>query len=120
ERPGDRDGLGGVAVAAAHLQRRADHGVSRGLRRPARGAQDAGEDAHRRRLPRAVRAEETHDLARRDAEGHVPDRGDRAIMLREALYFDHSRLTDGLYTVTGPARPASTAGGPRKARSATL
>src|SRR5437016_8752036 len=120
EVPVERDALREVADPPADLQRLAEHVVSRDLRRPARGGHEAGEDAHRRRLPRPVRAEEAHDLARRDAERHVPDRGDRAIMLREALYFDHSRLTDGLYTVTGPARPASTAGGPRKARSAPL
>src|SRR5947209_14078665 len=106
EVPVERDALREVADPPADLQRLAEHVVSRDLRRPARGGHEAGEDAHRRRLPRPVRAEEAHDLARRDAERHVPDRGDRAIMLREALYFDHSRLTDGLYTVTGPARSA--------------
>src|SRR3989449_1218240 len=103
EVPVERDALREVADPPADLQRLAEHVVSRDLRRPARGGHEAGEDAHRRRLPRPVRAEEAHDLARRDAERHVPDRGDRAIMLREALYFDHSRLTDGLYTVTGSA-----------------
>src|SRR5439155_1637488 len=37
-------------------------------------------------------------------------------MLREALYFDHSRLTDGLYTVAGSARPAPLGGWPEARR----
>src|SRR6185295_9136289 len=49
----------------------------------------AGEDAHGRRLPGAVRAEEAEDFAALDPEADVVDRGDAAIAFREVLNLDH-------------------------------
>ena len=48
-----------------------------------------GEDAHRRRLARAVRPEEAEDFAALDPERHVVDRGDATVAFREVLDLDH-------------------------------
>ena len=53
------------------------------------GRHEAGEDAHRRRLAGAVRAEEAEDLAALDAEADVVDRRDAAVAFREVLDLDH-------------------------------
>src|SRR5581483_8790631 len=51
-----------------------------------------GEDAHRRRLAGAVRAEEPEDLAALDAEAHVFYGGDAAVALGEVLDLNHREL----------------------------
>ena len=61
-----------------------DAGLSR------RGRKKAGEDAHRRRFPGAVLAEESDDLALTHFEGDVFDRDIASVSLGQAFDFDHS------------------------------
>jgi hypothetical protein len=50
--------------------------------------EDRGEHADRRRLPGAVRAEDTEDLASLDGEGEVFDGHEVAVLLAYAACFD--------------------------------
>ena len=52
----------------------------------------AGQDAHRRRLAGAVRAEEAEDLAALDAEADIVDGRDAAVALGEVLNLNHELL----------------------------
>src|SRR5262249_293264 len=57
--------------------------------RPRRGKEIAGEDPERRRLPRAVQAEEADDLASFDGEGERADRLPFPVVLVKIRDFDH-------------------------------
>src|SRR5262249_22671092 len=85
----ERDVLRQVADTPADLERLTEDVVAGHLGAAAAGRHEAGKNAHRRRLPGAVGAEEADDLARRDLERHVADRGDGAVVFREVLNFDH-------------------------------
>ena len=107
---GDRHRLGEVAHAPADFIRlrahiepgdagRSDAGVRR---------QERGQDAHGGRLPRAVLAEESGDLAARDGEGDAVEDGSRTERSVQVRHLDHGpplRTTPK----TGP-RPAGEPG----------
>src|SRR5439155_5490473 len=78
-----------VAKPAARRERARDH-VEAVDQRLARGRrEDAGEEPDRGRLAGAVRAEEAHDLADLDREGHAVDGGAGAEALGQLLGDDH-------------------------------
>src|SRR5262249_40833582 len=85
----ERHALRQIADAPAYLERLAEDVVAGHLRAAAAGGHEARKDPHRRRLTGAVGAEEAHDLTGRDAERHVADRGDGAVVFGEILNFDH-------------------------------
>src|SRR4029077_14257946 len=55
---------------------------------------EAGDGAHRRRLPGAVGAEEAEDLAIRGREGDVTDRREVAVPFAQVRDFDHREIID--------------------------
>src|SRR6202011_5003652 len=59
------------------------------LHRAARGAENAGDDAKRRRLSRAVRPEESEQLAARDDEIDAVHGGERPVTLYQIGNPDH-------------------------------
>jgi hypothetical protein len=61
---------------------------SRDDKSSARRSEDRGEHADRCRLPGAVRAEDTEDLASLDGEGEVFDGHEVAVLLAYAACFD--------------------------------
>ena len=61
---------------------------------PAVGAAEAGDDRHERRLARAIRAEEAHDLSRGDVEIDAVERHGRAVGLAQALDVEHGGPVD--------------------------
>src|SRR5262249_30855815 len=85
----ERHALGQVADALAHAQGIVQHVEAVHLHAPRRRRQEAGQDAHRRRLARAVRAEEADDLAALEPEAHVVHREVGAESPREVLDVDH-------------------------------
>src|SRR5690606_5949003 len=60
--------------------------------RPARRQEIAGQDAQRRRLARAVQAQEADDLPLLDAGLDGTERSLLSVVLIELLYFDHGLL----------------------------
>src|SRR6266404_262650 len=86
----ERRVLGQVADPPPHLGALGEDVEPRDLRGAARRRLKAGEDAHRRRLPGAVRAEEAEDLPLRRAEAHVADGDDVAVALREIPHLKHA------------------------------
>src|ERR1041385_353643 len=72
---------------------------------------EAGDDAHRRRLARAVRPEQAQNLAVLGAEADVVDRAKVAVVLREAAHFYHKTIRckglPPLCQVFGVAPPAT-------------
>ena len=56
---------------------------------PRSGEQHTHHDAHRRRLPGAVRAEQTEDLAGRDRDGQLVERDDVPVALRQPVELEH-------------------------------
>ena len=82
-------------------------------RRLSRGGPGQAEDAaHRRRLARAVRAEESGDPARLDGHGEVVDGDAGAVLLGQAVDLDHAPSMDSAAAPPGggaprrrPARP---------------
>ena len=54
-------------------------------------AQDSGDHAKRRRLPRAVRPEEAEQFTARDGQIDAVDSGEGAVTLRESYKADHLR-----------------------------
>ena len=76
----------------SHAGRRAPPPPRRSARVAARYPR---EDPDRGRLPRAVRAEETHDLTAADLEAEVVDGGQRAVSARQVSHFDHGSQSLG-------------------------
>ena len=79
---------GQVADAAAHLETLAPAVHSEHERRPARRTQQIEQHPDRRRLPRAVGAEESEDFTRHDLERHLLQTDDRSVVLRQAVEAD--------------------------------
>ena len=95
--------VGQEAEAPAHRERVVGD-VEPGDPRAARAsAQDAREDAQRRRLAGAVRAEQAVDLARRDRERQLGDRRGR----RRSVFTSDSTTTAGSPAGTTPAPRSS-------------
>src|SRR4029453_4444836 len=80
-----------IADPAPHLQGLAEYVAPGDTGRAARRRHETGENAHGRGFPGSVWSEEAHDLTRRDAERHVADCRDRAVVLSEPFNFDHAR-----------------------------
>ena len=91
---------GGQHLEQADLLRRDADGAGRELRGPtdvapahvhaARvGPQQPGDDRDERRLARAVRADQPHDLARFDGQRHAPQRGLGAVALLDLDRLEH-------------------------------
>ena len=97
-----------IADPLAHLQRLAEDVEAGHPRGAAAGRHEAGENAHGRRLPRPVGAEETHDGSRRHAEGHVANGGHGTVVLGQCLDFDHAAGED--YTPPAPSGPSAATG----------
>ena len=79
----ERGLLEGRSDVGSNLRPFADHVVAGHARRARRGRQQGGQHQHGRRLARAVRPEETVDLARRDLQ---VDAVDGAWALAELTY----------------------------------
>ena len=84
----DAEEVGHVADGAADGDRLFGDGVAGNPRLAGGRPQQRGQDAHRRRLARAVGADEAEDGPLLDAEGQVFDGGQVAVALGDALEFD--------------------------------
>src|SRR5579864_9257687 len=85
----DRRSLGEVADALLHFQGLLEDVKPRHGGRAARRGQEAGEHPHRRGFPRAVRAQESDDLALLDLERDLVHSGCAGILLRKFLDSNH-------------------------------
>ena len=85
----ERRRLRQIAGPALGLDRLVEHVEARDDRLALRGRHVAGQDAHRRRLARAVRPQEPENFAPFHAEADVVHCGDAAVALGEMLNLDH-------------------------------
>ena len=83
--------LGQVADLPPQRQRLVRRIVAGDARRSGGRWEEAGEHAHDRRLPRAVRPEQADHFPAFDVEGHVLDGVRRTEVLGEVLDLDHVR-----------------------------
>ena len=85
--------LGQIANAFAYLERVLEDVEPRDFDRPTGRRHEPGDDAHRRRLAGAIRAEKAQDLPGRHAERDIGDRGQVTVAFGEMLDFDHEVRT---------------------------
>jgi hypothetical protein len=79
-----------IADPLFHFQRLLQHIESGHVCRSGGRRQKAGQDPHRRRLPRAIRTEESDNLAFLNFKGNIVDSDVTRVSLRQAFHLDHS------------------------------